>query len=117
MSLSEQGSIELPLFPLAVTSPDPRVPCPTALQEPRHSASRDGREPLQLSNNRRRSSSRSRSEREELDRLLMAGQPTTLLASAGKGTAGGAAGWSRNGQRSTVGGASGGSWVSPLVLA
>lgn len=94
-------------------------PCPyhsVWLQEPRRSASGDRREPLQLSN-RRRSTSRSRSEREELDRLLMAGQPTTLLASGSKGAAGGAVGRSGTGQRSKAGAANGGSWVSPLVLA
>lgn len=78
--------------------------------------SQDVRGPLQLSN-RRRSTSRSRSEREELDRLLMAGRPTTLLASGAKPAAGGSTGRSGTGQHGKAGRGDGGSWVSPLVLA
>lgn len=87
------------------------APPPPALQDPR-SASRDRRYlPQQASAPRRRSLSRS--QRDELDRLLMAGRPTTLLFSEeGAGGAAGGRGGARGGASTAKG-----DWVSPLVLA
>ncbi|EFN53259.1 hypothetical protein CHLNCDRAFT_137181 [Chlorella variabilis] len=60
-----------------------------------------------------RSTSRSRSEQAEVDWLLMAGRPTTLLGSGSDGSGGGGSrAYKRQGRRGMSG-----SWVEPLVLA
>ena len=77
----------------------------------------DARAPLAPTNARRRRS-RSRSQQEEVDRLLMAGRPSSLAAAGNDGLAGTRSGGSwrgsaaKEGQRGRQG-----AWVSPLVLA